>query len=140
MGNDRRVSVPYWAVYLATALVWPLWAALFIGISVAVDFVGGLSQMELPAFAVGLSITLAAVLSYGLGTLIRGWAPPRLWIVPVVWLVALAVGSALGFLLADMRALSALFGVLGPFLFAGVGFAVGLLGAAAHPRPPAGEI
>ena len=135
VGNDKRVSVPYWAVYLVTALVWPVWAELFVGISVLADVAGRFGPVQLPAFAVGLSITLAAVSSYGLGTMVRGWAPPRLWIVPMVWLVLLAFGSLLGFFLADVRALEGLVGVLGPFLFASVGFAVGLLGPATHGRP-----
>lgn len=138
VGNDdRRVLVPYWAVYLVAALVWPVWADLFVGISILADAVGRWGSLQLPAFAVGLSITLAAVLSYGLGTLVRSWAPPRLWIVPMVWFAIVAIGAILGFLLADVRVLEGLVGVLGPFLFASVGFAVGLLGAASSGRPSA---
>jgi hypothetical protein len=138
--DDKRVSVPVWAVYLATAFMWPLWAALFVGVSVASDFLGRVGQIQLPALAIGLSIILAAVLSYGLGTLVRPWAPQRLWIVSLIWLAVFVVGSMLGLLVSSVRPLASLLDVIGPFAFASVGFMVGLHGPAGSGRPPAREI
>ena len=108
--------------------------AHFVGLSM-----GSYSSLQIGLNAPerALSMTLAAVLSYGLGTLVRGWAPPRLWIVPLVWLAAVVLGALLGFLLSNARQLTGLVGVLGPFLFASVGFAVGLLGGAGSGRSTA---
>jgi hypothetical protein len=138
--DDKRVSVPVWAVYLVTALVWPLWAALFVGVSAGAEFLGLVGQIQLPALAIGLSIILAAVLSYGLGTLVRPWAPARLWVVSMVWLALCIAGSLLGLLFSSARPLASLLNVLAPFAFASIGFMVGLHGPAGSERPPAREI
>jgi hypothetical protein len=127
-------------VYLVTALVWPLWAALFVGVSAGAEFLGRLGQVQLPALAIGLSIILAAVLSYGLGTLVRPWAPARLWVVSMVWLALCIAGPLLGLLFSSARPLVSLLNVLGPFAFASIGFMVGLYGPAGSTRPPAREI
>jgi hypothetical protein len=92
--------------------------------------------MQLPALAIGLSIILAAVLSYGLGTLVRPWAPPRLWVVSLVWLAVLVAGSLLGLLISSAGILTGLLNVLGPFVFASIGFMVGLHGPAGAGRLP----
>jgi hypothetical protein len=138
--DGKRVSVPVWAVYMVTAFVWPLWAALFVGVSAAAEFLGRLGQFQLPALAIGLSIILAAVLSYGLGTLVRPWAPARLWVVSAVWLALFVAGSLLGLLFSSARPLASLLNVLGPSAFATIGFMVGLHGPAGSARPPANEI
>ena len=138
--DDTRVLVPVWAVYLVTALVWPVWGALFVGIAAAADLASRWGQLQLPAFATGLSIILAAVLSYGLGTLVRKWAPPRLWIVPVGWLIVLTVCALVGFVITGAGVFAGLVGVLQPFLFASGGFAVGLHGASGHARSSTREI